>query len=176
MTDYAEELYRTSIRRNLPRFDMCPDNNILWITGLPGSGKSTLARCMAGADGVVIGLDFFVQLLESAGISEEEENYWRYVDAIRDQIVKIGYDLFDEGRVLVVEGIQIYRKWLTGDVKNFFAGQPLIVLRTERELSIRRLMFRNKQNCSDKDLVSWYRDKFETEERFLQEFLEEVGE
>lgn len=176
MIEYADDLYKSALRFNLPRINMTSDNNILWITGLPGSGKSTLARYMAGEDGVVVELDYFVQLLETAGIRESDERYWSCVDSIREQLVKIGQELYTQGRILVVEGIQIYRKWLTGDVKGFFQGQPLVILKTDRELAIKRLMIRNNEDITNKDRVSWFRDRFVEEEKYLSEFVKEVGE
>lgn len=176
MIDHGISLFRNSIKQNLSKLGESADTNILWITGLPGSGKSTLAQCMAGEDGVVLELDYFVQLLETAGIRESDECYWSCVDSIRDQLVKIGQELYTQGRILVVEGIQIYRKWLTGDVKGFFKNQSLVVLKTDRELAIRRLMIRNNEDITNKNRVLWFRDKFVEEEKYLSEFIEEVGE
>lgn len=172
----SKKLYKHSLKRNINKLGKTEDTNVLWITGLPGSGKTTLARGVSGANDIVLELDYFVQLLEASGIQESDDRYWLCVDAIRDQIVRIGSDLYTQGRMLIVEGIQIYRRWLTGDVKGFFQGQPLVILKTDRELAIKRLMIRNNEDITNKDQVSWFRDRFMEEEKYLSEFIEEVGE
>jgi len=94
---------------NLDKFGLSKEFNVLCITGLSGSGKTTLAKQFSDLGFTVFNLDDFYG---NEYYSDEE---------IVAYIQKIAENLRGSGHGVIVEGIQIYDRFL-------FKGYPLVII------------------------------------------------
>lgn len=158
---------KNSKSKNLDSWGKSPDKNVLYITGISGSGKSTTANSIANKNDIVIHLDSYAEynnrnfqnkrfndflnktFPEYSKITNAQKSglfgskqYWELVDKFRDKIEQFGKEMFESNDRVIVEGVQIGDNWLA-EPGNFYRDKPIIILNTDKEVSINRAILRD---------------------------------
>lgn len=167
---YAMQNLKNSKVQNLKKWGIDRKHNILYISGKSGSGKSTVALSLKDESTEVIHLDSYFELknissanknknssfnsfLKSNGFDPSNLNdkkmfindikaYFKNVDRFQELSEKFGESCFDNGKRVIVEGVQLLDETMYPD-KSFFNDKPGIVLLTEDRISKRRAFVRD---------------------------------
>lgn len=81
----------------------------------------------------------------------EREDFWRMMDKFQDSMVSFGKKQYGNKRV-IVEGVQLIDETFFPD-KTFFKDQPLIVLSTDADTSLRRGLERDNVEVSNEQMI-----------------------
>lgn len=81
----------------------------------------------------------------------EREDFWRMMDKFQDAMVSFGKKQYGNKRV-IVEGVQLIDETFFPD-KTFFKDQPLIVLSTDADTSLRRGLERDNVEVSNEQMI-----------------------
>ena len=182
---YAKKNLRNAHVRNFDKWGKDRNHNVLYIIGASGSGKSTTALGLANDNDSVIHLDTLFENTAhgTSARNKEFEEYcmtkgidvpkarnpniskkdrWKVIDAIADQVEPYGRRCHNEGRRVIVEGVQMADDTMFPD-KRYFKTRPTITLHTGKYRSAIRAAVRDKNNPKDifKDMTNkerseWY--------------------
>ena len=175
----------TSLHYKSYKFDSwgkSPSTNTLYITGLSGSGKSTLAQKFKDKDTYVIHLDsyfdnpdgpkdsVFGKYLQAhfpdytkMSLPKDQidmKDWIKVVDRFSLELEKWSAQCFKEGKKVIVDGVQILDDTMYPE-KKFFAGKPVIIMKTGMLTSIHRGNKRDGKKFSlsnISDAMSWKKD------------------
>ena len=135
------------MERNLDKWGIDAEHNCLFITGNAGSGKSTEA---SKYDACTLSLDFC-----------------NYIS--KEHIEDLSKKLYAKKKRFIVEGWQIASPdfW---EGKLYFKDKPIIILETDVEECIRRVMEREElEDCTD-EIRNW----FNMVEKYLEELKRKI--
>lgn len=147
---YAEENLRKAKQYNIDKWGKDSKHNTLFVTGYSGSGKSTVAKHYENTGASVIHLDAYSEGISSIqnqrlnkmlndqvpkwkdmanSSTKSGSEYWDTVDSFRKTIEMFSEQEFQNGRKVVVEGIQIADNWFSEN-KSYYKDKPMVVLQT----------------------------------------------
>lgn len=182
---YAKKNLRNAHIRNLDKWGKDRNHNVLYIIGASGSGKSTTALGLANDNDSIIHLDTLLEPTEHGAVrrNKDFEEYcitkgidvpkarnakinkkdrWKIIDAIADQVEPYGRHCYNEGRRVIIEGVQMADDTMFPD-KTYFKTRPTITLHTSKTRSAIRAAVRDKtklkdviKDITDKERSDWY--------------------
>lgn len=171
---------------NMDKWGKDRQHNICYITGHSGSGKTTMASNIKRSGDIVVNLDRYSQSnnikntefddyldhevedwrkIASATYTGEKgtiklcgDEYWNIVDKFSKALEGYSADEYDKGNRVIVEGIQIADNWLY-PCSSYYIGKPIIILTTNINVSIQRVVARDKLKSEDMNkYLGWYMD------------------
>lgn len=196
---------------NLDKWGKNPDTNILYITGRSGSGKSSLAKAMSDSKTDVIHLDLYFEgediefvgekrskgfdnFLKEKGLKSPGSEkagtkaFGKALDAFEEALDQFGYNAYNKGRKVIVEGVQIAQEGGLQLDKSYYRNKPLIVVDTSNLTSSYRAMKRDNSNAKLFVRRILSEDSFNREsaellkdvnisngKEWIKQYLEEVG-
>lgn len=82
---------------------------------------------------------------EKPPIEPYSKKYFSLVDEFKDNIVRFSKEKYNEGKSVIVEGIQLMDDWWDGSEYNF-KGQPFIIMTTNKLISAKRAFDRDDRD------------------------------
>ena len=183
---YAQKNLKHAKVRNLDKWGMDENHNVLYIIGASGSGKSTTARGLANDNDSIIHLDTLFENTERGTVSTRNKDFELYcmrkgidvkkardssasvtdrravIRDISNQVEPYGKQCYDKGRRVIVEGVQMADDTMFAD-KRYFKDKATITLHTSKMRSAIRAATRDKKNAkdiftdfTDKERADWY--------------------
>ena len=183
---YAQKNLKNAKVRNLDKWGMDENHNVLYIIGASGSGKSTTARGLANDNDSIIHLDTLFENTERGTASTRNKDFELYcirkgidvkkardssanvadrravIRDISNQVEPYGKQCYDKGRRVIVEGVQMADDTMFAD-KRYFKDKATITLHTSKMRSAIRAATRDKKNAkdifadvTDKERADWY--------------------
>ena len=182
---YTKRNLRHAKIRNLDKWGKDRNHNVLYIIGASGSGKSTTALGLARKNDSIIHLDTLfedtahgtsarnkdfeeycmtkgIDVPKARDITIPKKERWRVIDAIGDQVEPYGRHCYNDGRRVIIEGVQMADDTMFPN-KRYFKTRPTITLHTRKLRSAVRAAKRDKTNLkdfikdvTDKDRYEWY--------------------
>lgn len=76
------------------------------------------------------------------------------MDEFQDAIVSFGEKQYAKGKKVIAEGVQIADETLFVD-KNFFKDQPLMILSTDKDTSLKRAAERDEIELNDEEAMKF---------------------
>lgn len=173
---------RKSKVSNFDRWGKDSDHNILWVTGLSGSGKSTTARSLLKENDQLVSLDYYFGGFSKKEASKgQNKNFNRYLDGKQpdwrdlfletkttnrdwskvDNFVKnlkgFAKEEFKKGNKVIVDGVQIYQRFLFDNPFEGLKGQPLMIVGSDLRRSAKQAAKRDTKSREEvKDYISNY--------------------
>lgn len=163
---------------NMDKWGKSPETNTLYVTGYSGSGKSTAAMSLKRPNDKLIMLDLysdettdsvkkyrdkdfdryldkhFPRYKEIPKTNQKfSKQYWKDVDQFAKSIEDYSREQYKKGNRVIVEGIQVYDRWLHDD-SSFYKGKPFAAVQTNRLTAMKRASERDEVQRSVKDLFS----------------------
>lgn len=145
---------------NLDIWGISPNQNILYVTGLPGSGKTTITE-LVQTDAIIIHLDDYLYFEcekstiddFSKFINEKEPNWIELIESSKDNatwflnlLLLFANEKYYEHKRVIVEGFQIFSGWLC--TNKFFADKPIIIIEENFLICMWRICKRDNINGS----------------------------
>jgi len=170
---------------NLDKWGKDEDHNILYVTGYSGSGKSTLARGLKDPTTNVIHLDTYFEKLDKnvassfhdkdfksyiettfpeyiniPDMSSKSKGKWDALDAFMEKTEDFARQQFNNGKKVIVEGVQLQDETVYPD-KTFFEGKPIAITGSKAIVSFLRASERDERSLitglsQAKEYVQWY--------------------
>lgn len=85
---------------------------------------------------------------------EEKKAFWKTMDEFQDAIVSFGEKQYAKGKKVIAEGVQIADETLFVD-KSFFKDQPLMILSTDKDTSLKRAAERDEIELNDEEAMKF---------------------
>ena len=186
IVDLGLDILQTAKTANMNNWGKDGEHNTCYITGHAGSGKSTVASIIKRPCDIIINLDKYSQSnnientefddyldhevegwrkIASATYTGEKgtiklcgDEYWSIVDRFSKALENYSTDKYNKGNRVIVEGIQIADNWLHS-CSSYYIGKPIIILTTNINVSLQRVIARDKLKSEDVNkYLGWYMD------------------
>jgi len=180
---YSQKNLKKANVYNLDKWGKDKTHNVLYVIGASGSGKSTTALGLANENDSVIHIDTllekngqeyrnkdFEKFCSSKGINVDNarddtldrKERWKVIDAIGGQVEPYGQHCYNQGKRVIIEGVQMADDTIFPD-KKYFQDRPIVTLHTSKFKSAWRAANRDKNNpidiikdFTDKERSEWY--------------------
>ena len=186
IVDLGLDVLKTAKTANMNNWGKDSKHNTCYITGHAGSGKSTVAFTIKRRGDIIVNLDRYSQSnnientefddyldhevegwrkIASATYTGEKgtiklcgDEYWSIVERFSKALENYSMDKYDEGNRVIVEGIQIADNWLYS-CSSYYIDKPIIILTTDIDVSLQRVIARDKLRSEDMNkYLGWYMD------------------
>lgn len=158
---------------NFEKWGRSPETNVLYIAGYSGSGKSTAAKSIADEKTSLIHLDLYFEdgfndpnrskefdlYLKNKGLkapNEVSHKEWKKdktLSKFEKAVEDFGREEYKKGRKVIAEGVQVLDDSFR-DNKTYFSDKPVVLLETNRLMSMQRAFARDERGNLIKGLAS----------------------
>lgn len=182
VSSVTRENLMASKTSGLDKWGSSSKHNVLYVTGLSGSGKSIVSEGLRDESTNVIHLDFYLEAgndrtsyrdpefteylqKHTPGIFEdpkkpynemsdaEKKEHWKLLDSFEESIKGFGEQQHAKGKKVICEGVQLTDDTLFPD-KSFFKDQPIIILSTDADTSLKRGLERDEIDYDDIETIT----------------------